>query len=270
MEERNLVKVVIPIYKTDLNEYEKIALSQCFSVLKNYSIVFVKPESLDIRILEKEYGNRFCIENFPDEYFADIKAYNRLMLSSDFYKRFLDVKYILIYQTDAYVFSDSLKEWCEKGYDYIGAPWIPKFKYLRWHYHFFLGARILFSRYLRPFNHHLRLLYAVGNGGFSLRNTEKFYNIAIELSDRAAYYIAHCDQPIYNEDVFWSLETNRKCPKLNIPSYNEAIGFSFEENPDVSLLLNKGKLPFGTHAWYKPKQINFWRQFIAMNCNGSQ
>jgi hypothetical protein len=36
-------------------------------------------------------------------------------LSASFYERFLDTKYILIYQLDAFVFKDELQEWCDKG-----------------------------------------------------------------------------------------------------------------------------------------------------------
>ena len=32
---------------------------------------------------------------------------------------------MLIYQLDAYVFKDELLNWANKGYDYIGAPWLP-------------------------------------------------------------------------------------------------------------------------------------------------
>jgi hypothetical protein len=46
------------------------------------------------------------------------------MLSIDFYKRFRDYKFILIYQLDAYVFRDELEYWCEQDYDFIGAPLI--------------------------------------------------------------------------------------------------------------------------------------------------
>lgn len=47
------------------------------------------------------------------------------MLEADFYRRFGKYKYMLIYQLDAFVFSDKLLDFCEMGYDYIGAPVYP-------------------------------------------------------------------------------------------------------------------------------------------------
>lgn len=41
--EKNLVSIVIPIYKTDLEEYEKLSLNQCLEILKNYPITFIAP-----------------------------------------------------------------------------------------------------------------------------------------------------------------------------------------------------------------------------------
>ena len=60
---------------------------------------------------------------FNDTYFESIYGYNQLMLNVEFYEAF-SKKYILIYQTDAFIFKDDLNYWCEKDYDYIGAPWI--------------------------------------------------------------------------------------------------------------------------------------------------
>ena len=36
---------------------------------------------------------------------------------------------------------DELEQWCSHNFDYIGAPWIPKRKYTRWYYHYFIRAR---------------------------------------------------------------------------------------------------------------------------------
>lgn len=44
------------------------------------------------------------------------------MLSAEFYDRFAAYEYVLIYQLDAFVFADRLAEFCQMGYDYIGAP----------------------------------------------------------------------------------------------------------------------------------------------------
>jgi hypothetical protein len=65
------------------------------------------------------------------------------MCSIGFYEVFRQYEYMLIYQLDCWVFRDELEMWCDKGYDYIGAPF-----FVKW----FVDRGIY-----------------VGNGGFSLR-----------------------------------------------------------------------------------------------------
>lgn len=103
-----LVKIVIPVYKTDLNVYETISLNQVVHVFKDYTKIIIKPASLDIKVILGKYENQFDVQDFDDDYFIDLVGYNSLMLSPEFYKRFLDSKYILIYQLDAFVFRDEL------------------------------------------------------------------------------------------------------------------------------------------------------------------
>ena len=50
MEKKDIV-VVIPVYKTTLTKYEEMSLNQCVKVLADYSLVVVKPVSLDINEL---------------------------------------------------------------------------------------------------------------------------------------------------------------------------------------------------------------------------
>ena len=92
-----VIIITIPIYTTNLSEQDWASIRQCFKILQNYTICYVKPESLDISpITEKFEAN--IIESFPDHFFKGISGYNRLMLSSQFYNRFKEWKYIFIYQ----------------------------------------------------------------------------------------------------------------------------------------------------------------------------
>ena len=104
MEKKDIV-VVIPIYKATLTQYEEMSLNQCVKVLANYSLVVIKPTSLDINELLSQYS-LLKVENFPDDCFSNLRAYNKLVLSEDFYQRFVDYQYMLIFQLDAYVFRD--------------------------------------------------------------------------------------------------------------------------------------------------------------------
>ena len=121
----NLVKVVIPIYQDSLSQQERKSLLQVYKILQMHPLVVIKPNHLDLSELATEFPKLSFI-SFADFYFKGISGYNRLMLAKEFYERFLDCTYILIYQLDAYVFRDELKEWCNKGYDYIGAPWLQR------------------------------------------------------------------------------------------------------------------------------------------------
>ena len=120
-ENKSLAAVVIPVYQANLTEAEQMSLRQCMHVLGNYPVIIVKPAALDLSAFQRQYPSlRF--QSFDNSFFTNVDAYNRLMVSVDFYKTFTAYEYILIYQLDAFVFRDELKEWCAKGYDYIGAP----------------------------------------------------------------------------------------------------------------------------------------------------
>lgn len=177
---KKLVQIVIPIYKKTLNFFEKIALKQVSRILYKYPVTFVAPESLKF-----SYGKRYdsiYIERFPDEYFKNINSYNRLMLSKNFYQRFLKYESILIYQLDAFVFSDRLQEFCQMGYDYIGAPWLSGLTYE------------IYNKKYKNF---------VGNGGFSLRNVESSLRVLQQEQSLCQNWRA-------NEDLFFLIVQIKK------------------------------------------------------------
>ena len=51
-------------------------------------------------------------------------------------------------------------------------------------------------------------------------------------------YLSHPGTDFYNEDIFWSLEVNRKKERLKIPDWKEALRFSFDKNPSECYALN--------------------------------
>ena len=104
------VKVIIPVYTTRLNRFEALTLQNNYQKLQNHPIVLIAPEGLDLSSLLNLYP-RCQVETFAPDYFNSISSYNRLMMSEEFYRRFSDVDYILICQTDAYIFRDELAEW---------------------------------------------------------------------------------------------------------------------------------------------------------------
>ncbi|MDO5105028.1 DUF5672 family protein [Capnocytophaga sp.] len=260
-----MVDVVIPIYKKNPEADDIIALRQGFRVFKNYPITFVHPTSLDITPY-KQFGKADFLA-FDDIFFKDIYGYNQLMLSVDFYKSF-SKKYILIYQTDAYVFKDELQYWCGRDYDYIGAPWlgskesIPLEKSI-WDTVAYLSKKLINYKKNNKAQKNKSLLYnEVGNGGFSLRKREKFIEVLEKLAEQLKIYTKPENfSPFYAEDVFFSIEPERNDITFSKPDYKEACKFAIENKVEKAFLYNKNELPFGCHRWNKENRA-FWKDYI--------
>ncbi|MDR3262288.1 MAG: hypothetical protein LBT78_10725 [Tannerella sp.] len=253
--EKKSVKVVIPIYKTGLSELEMRSLQQACKVLKPYPKVIVKPESLDLSSLEAAFPALTC-QPFDDGYFKGIAGYNRLMLSPDFYAAFRDTEYILIYQPDAYVFRDELTEWCAKGYDYIGAPWLKRPVYNKP----LVSELMSFFRWLdrlRGKANKQSLYNKIGNGGLSLRKVESHYQAARQFGSRIESFLDR-KHHLFNEDVFWAT-----VPDFRYPEVSEALDFAFDKYPGYCYRLKNNTLPFGCHGWYKRKMKRFWQPVIG-------
>lgn len=250
--------IIIPIYKKEINSNELISLKQCFRVLGDHMIIFVAPNNLDVRKYEEIVQKPIIVERFSDEYFLGISSYNSLMLSKEFYERFIDYNYMLIYQLDCYVFKDEFEYWCNKGYDYIGAPWLFheyfNFSFKRKCWVFVKGNYDCFvKKTLTRKNIYLK----VGNGGFSLRNIKKFI-IELENNPNVSLFMSDDNTSLYNEDVFWSLMTK----SIKKPNYKIGSKFSLDPGADIGYQLNKNVLPFGCHAW--DRDVNFWKKFIDL------
>lgn len=171
------------------------------------------------------------------------------MLSTEFYQRFLDYKYILIYQLDAFVFRDELLEWCNKEFDYIGAPWLDEGNLLILSTNF-LSLRI--RKVLQKLN--INSISNVGNGGFCLRNVRKCLLALLIFNKQVSKFK-------YNEDLFWSYYVTSYLPFFRVADMRTALKFSFEMYPEKCYILNQNQLPFGCHAWEK-YNIDFWDDFL--------
>ncbi|WP_373514002.1 DUF5672 family protein [Persicitalea sp.] len=238
------VAVLTPIYQTNLSEAERASLAQGLAVLGGYPIRLIKPEGLDVDALLQEYPT-LGTESFPDRYFTDTDAYNQLLTSLDFYRRFAAYEHILIYQLDAYVFRDELPYWCAQKYDYLGAPGFHQTEYDS------LPAEES-ARFAAALTNH-RLVF---NGGLSLRRVKGMIRY---LKIYRAFYPAWRG----NEDMLFSLDATRLMPMkpfIKLPPWQEALRFAFEKSPAASYELTDHQLPFGCHAGerYAPA---FWKEF---------
>lgn len=245
-ETENEILIVIPVYKSELQLEEMNYFNHNCDILKNYHITLVAPNGLNINNYTK--NKRVGTEFFPAHYFKNIAGYNQLMLSETFYKRFEMYKYILICQTDVFVFKDELKNWCNKDYDYVGAPWINKPFFL---FQYVLAKMGLIYAFRLFFNHNI--FEAVGNGGFSLRKVSAFIEV-LNNNLNAKKWLA-------NEDFYWSFFAKNKGNYLKKPSAKEASLFCIEMSPKKLLKRQNYNLPMGIHAWerYKPE---FWKPYI--------
>jgi hypothetical protein len=260
-----MVTIVIPVYKTEISRDEDFSLRQCARLLGGHTITIIKPRHLSVDN-HLSYFNNAYVENFPEHYFQNVQGYNELMLSADFYERFLHYEFILIHQLDAFVFSDQLIYWCNQPYDYIGAPWLVSGnakKIIKKKLKLWLLQKLHYRNNTKQPGSNLpteiQFYNKVGNGGFSLRRVKKFYTICLEMKEEINYY-NNWDHHLYNEDMFWSLEVNRKQEKLCIPQYKKALYFSFEFNPAYAFKLTNQQLPFGCHAWNLFPE--FWNPII--------
>lgn len=223
--------VVIPIYKpfrADLNWYEPISLRRCLEVLGHHPIVFVAPEGRQFDYLPSEID--YTVETFDPIYFSNINGYNALMLRPDFYERFRRFEYILIYQLDAFVFSDRLEEFCRLGYDYIGAPWP-------------LGV-----------GKEEKLYLYVGNGGFSLRRVRA----CIDVLKNNAALVSTSRMP---EDTIFAYLGKTKPDEFKIAPIGTASRFAVECLPERYCRKNENVLPFGCHGWQKYSRSFYVRVF---------
>jgi hypothetical protein len=256
-----LVTVVIPIYKSELTAYEAQSLQQCCKVLGTYAIVLVKPQTLDVTNLLQQYPE-LQIESFDDSYFGSILGYNRLMLSAEFYERFLNSKYLLIYQLDAYVFKDELTAWCNRGFDYVGAPWTIKKKYENPIYKPVLAIKSFIYKLKGKPSRYAWLGNKVGNGGLSLRKVDTHLKAVQNRAALIEDFLKKSEQHTeFNEDVFFATQVD----EFLFPSSAEALQFSFDLHPKRCFALNNEQLPFGCHGWYKGNRLNFWSKYIFSN-----
>ncbi len=257
--------VVVPLYESNPDQWQCLSFEQCCRLLRGHPICISTNKRVDISQYQKiasQFGINILREDFESSYFASISGYNRLMLDKHFYQRYAAYEYMLVYQLDAWVFRDELDNWCNKGYDYIGAPWIEKNE-----------------------NGNIELA-GVGNGGFSLRRIQHFIDV---LSYRGPvrpgkqlhlkpsiknkvykFFYSHGyqntltyykkDETLF-EDIFLSIFLADTKLRAVTPDAETACHFAFEQEP--SYLYSKTKqLPFGCHAWQKYEYDSFWKEHI--------
>jgi hypothetical protein len=256
--------VVVPIYRAPLDGDEHLSLRHLEHFLPEAKKIFAMPDTLDFRRAGYERTR------FAATFFSGIAAYNRLMLSREFYARFEAYEFVLIYQLDALILSSDVERFLVPGLDYLGAPWIdydPS------------GAPSLAG---------------VGNGGFSLRRVSAFRQLLesrVRSTTPQEYFrrsyarapgwrrvIGLCKAGLKglgignsihsaikgfggNEDGFIASEARRYSPQFTIGSTEKALQFAFEREPRFCYQAANGRMPLGAHAWGRYDR-SFWVPYL--------
>lgn len=259
--------VVVPVHRLHPTDDEQFSLKRCGNLLGCHPIFIVHPHGLNLEPYFDLLPTATPLP-VPAEWMASIRAYNRMMINPAFYAMFERFSHLLVHEPDALVISDQLLYWCEKPFDYIGAPWFEGF-------------------HAAPPD---APIIGVGNSGFCLINisairslldssqrwiSRKFIlnELSRKLLGRTSRFsfdflfrafgkagtmggahrlvATNCDTFLSNHASVCNLNSFRIADPLS------AILFSWEVNPQSCFRLCGRSLPFGVHAWarYDPTFI---------------
>lgn len=225
------VAVVIIDYKSHLNDFEYTSIDRCFDVLRNRDIFVMLPEGIsnhEYAYIASLYGTnvRYIYDN--EGWFSSWAKYSHYCFRPEFYQMFSEYEYMLIYQTDCYIFEDNLDYFINLNYNYYGAPWYQ------------------FRR--------------CGNGGFSLRKIDAFIENTTNRPDRDV--LVNGKGMLVEDYIFSILEHHIEniCP--------EDIGLEFSLDDwlkEYTPLLKK--MPMGCHGWSRDEVRWYWKDKIAVKKN---
>lgn len=220
--------VLIPVYKAveKLSLFEEKSIARTIEILgRKYEIMLVCPHSMDCGTYSEKFGYDFSYIKCSNDFFKSQKAYSELCECYEFYGSLIDYEYILICQPDAWVFEDNLERFLDLEYDYIGS-----------------------IHMLRANGNGGR----VGNGGFSLRKTQKFFEVCKKTDFTKFKYTLL-------EDCVFSIRLKHE---FNIATPEIGFEFGWQEQPQAAYA-KTGKLPMGCHNPMK-NNWNFWRNYIKI------
>jgi hypothetical protein len=232
------IALVTPTHKKDLKKLEFQRLKLSIHQNPDLPHFFVVPKDIDNSALADVFPNSQFIK-LESNKFSSLTAYNRLLLSPEFYKLFIDFQSILILQTDAFLQRNILPI-LDLEADYIGAPWEKPFR-----------VSTNKSAFHPNNNRHFlrsREKIQVGNGGLSFRRVQSMLH-ALEYGYKQEYG-NDAMSGIHNEDLvisFLARKTDLKVPETKVASM-----IFTENNWNFNHEL---KLIYGFHALekYKPE-----------------
>jgi hypothetical protein len=269
------VAVVITLsHRTRHTPDEELAIRHARHYLSRYHTYVLVPES------HRATYPGLMAKRFPDRFFGSARAHGSLLLSPRFYQAFLPYEFVLIHHLDALVFSDQLADWCNAGYDYIGAPWLISsdtphitaqkvgnggFSLRR--VRSFL--RVLDSRryFIDPDEYWRRYVARRGRFARLLNTPRKYLKRLLPLND-VHWHIRWALRGDVHEDRFWSEYATYYDPSFRIAPVDIAMRFAFEAEPRRCFERIGRQMPFGAHRWQKFDR-EFYEPYLLCDRPGS-
>ncbi len=273
------VAVMVPLPTPALGADEEVSMRQLREHLNHYDKFLLVP-----RGMKHEFAGFRAIE-LDRRHFGSAANHNRMLYLPEFWELFSDYEYVLMYHLDALVFSDLLADWCGKGYDFIGAPFLncPDSPWVRVErvgnggfalYRVPAVLGVLWNRYrLRPAkyfeDHFWRWLEWQGKVLKPVRAAaaRRFKHGRASGLRGILKRLDHVEANELQNDCFWADEAKRYHPGFKVAPLEDGLRFAFEVAPPVCLERNGGNMPFGCHAWARYDKT-FWMDKLGIETHG--
>ena len=249
--------IAVPVHRQNPTSEEVISLRQLNRVMGRREIALITPQGNDISAYRDILPTAKLLRVEP-RWMESHSSYSRMIISPLLPDAFRGHTHMLLHEPDSIVLKDTLDDWCDQPYDYIGAPWFAPMpnsqevqmipggnsglslfrlsavrrvltSWKRWH-----PLRYALSDLLRGFR---------GDKEMLKRGLLGFYPGGL-LRGAHHLYPSLCDR-------FWSLLVPSLEPRFRVAPPSEAVGFSWEKWSFLCMERCGGHLPLGVHAWAK-------------------
>lgn len=254
--------------KLEYTADEQISLAHLHHYLGKYDKYMIAPRGV------QSYHPGFEAREFDTKYFGSVAAHCALQMSEDFFESFADYDYIFMYHLDCLVFSNKLEYWCDQGWDYIGAPWMPG-KDMPWvdkprvgnggfalfHVQNCLKA-LRSNRYnFDPIENIQRTWLQTPTLSGKIKKTPKLVLRFLPRFNSVKQHIRTRLNKGLNSDRFWADDAARFYPEFRVADVESGLRFAFETEPRTCFEMTGGEMPFGCHAWARYDRA-FWEPHL--------
>lgn len=270
------VAIMVPLPSPVLSAEDEVSMRHLRKHLDHYEKFLLVPRGMEVRM------EGFTVIELDGKHFGSAANHNRMLYLVDFWEKFADYEFMLMYHLDALVFSDQLLDWCDKGYDYIGAPfmhckdspWVKKERVGNGGFALYRipsVLKVLWNRYAQcPSKYYEDHFWPVID---FQRRTLRPVRAAVPAWLRGRFTeplrqsvkrLDHIEANELGNDSFWSDEAVRYDSGFKVAPFEEGLHFAFEVCPGLCLERNGGEMPFGCHAWARYDR-GFWERFLIPN-----